>query len=216
VNGFFQILFFVLPAAVCFLLFGDLIVRVVYQRGAFSESSTMLVAAVLATYALGLVASSSLKLFASGFHALQDTRTPMMLAAVSVSVGIGTAVLLTLSARARLPLPYRPYAAMGIALGGALGAWLNLLLLWRFLAKRLGGLFEPSAVKATLRLAAAVAVAAIAASAVRGWLDPRLPGYGFLHDLALLLALGFAGAVPYLLIARRPPVILLEDPPSEG
>lgn len=216
VNGFFQILFFVLPAAVCFLLFGDLIVRVVYQRGAFSESSTPLVAAVLATYALGLVASSSLKLFASGFHALQDTRTPMMLAAVSVSVGIGTAVLLTLSARARLPLPYRPYAAMGIALGGALGAWLNLLLLWRFLAKRLGGLFEPAALKATVRLAAAVAVAAIAASAVRGWLAPRMPGHGFLYDLALLLAVGVSGAVPYLLIARRPPVIMSEDPRSAG
>jgi len=216
VNGFFQILFFVLPAAVCFLLFGDLIIRVVYQRGAFSESSTALVAAVLATYALGLVASSSLKLFASGFHALQDTRTPMMLAAVSVSVGIGTAVLLTLSARARLPLPYRPYAAMGIALGGALGAWLNLLLLWRFLAKRLGGLFELAAVKATVRLAVAVAVAAIAASTVRGWLAPRIPGHGFMHDLALLLAVGLAGAVPYLLIARRPPVILPEDPRSEG
>jgi len=216
VNGFFQILFFVLPAAACFLLFGDLIIRVVYQRGAFSESSTALVAAVLATYALGLVASSSLKLFASGFHALQDTRTPMMLAAVSVSVGIGTAVLLTLSARARLPLPYRPYAAMGIALGGALGAWLNLLLLWRFLAKRLGGLFELAAVKATVRLAVAVAVAAIAASTVRGWLAPRIPGHGFMHDLALLLAVGLAGAVPYLLIARRPPVILPEDPRSEG
>lgn len=216
VNGFFQILFFVLPAAVCFLLFGDLIIRVVYQRGAFSESSTTLVAAVLATYALGLVASSSLKLFASGFHALQDTRTPMMLAAVSISVAIGAAVVLTLSARARLPLPYRPYAAMGIALGGAIGAWLNLLLLWRFLAKRLGGLFETAALKATVRLAAAVAVAAIAASAVRGWLDPRMLGHGFLYDLALLLAVGAAGAVPYLLIARRPPVILSEEPLSEG
>jgi peptidoglycan biosynthesis protein MviN/MurJ (putative lipid II flippase) len=105
---------------------------------------------------------------------------------------------------------------MGIALGGALGAWLNLLLLWRFLAKRLGGLFEPAALKATVRLAAAVAVAAIAASAVRGWLDPRMPGHGFLYDLALLLAVGAAGAVPYLLIARRPPVILSEEPLSEG
>jgi len=215
VNGFFQILFFVLPAAVFFLLFGDLIIRVIYQRGAFSESSTPLVAAVLATYALGLVASSSLKLFASGFHALQDTRTPMILAAVSVSVGIGAAVFFTLSARAQLPLAYRPYAAMGIALGGALGAWINLLLLWRFLARRLGGLFEPAALKAVVRLAAAVVVAAIAASAARGWLAPRIPAYGFLYDLALLLAVGGAGAVPYLLLARRPPVIMSEDPHGE-
>jgi len=212
VNGFFQILFFVLPAAVFFLLFGDLVIRVIYQHGAFSESSTALVAAVLGTYALGLVASSSLKLFASGFHALQDTRTPMILAAISVTLGIALAVLLTLVGRERLPDPYRAYAAMGIALGGAVGAWTNLLLLWTILGRRIGRLFDSKAAKAAIRLAAAALAAALAAVAVRGWLGPRWSGSGFFADLALLLAVGAAGAGPYLLIARRPPVIL----PGEG
>ena len=211
VNGFFQILFFVLPAAVCFLLFGDLIVRVVYQRGAFSEASTILVASVLGTYALGLVASSSLKLFASGFHALQDTRTPMVLAGVSVSVGVALAVLFTLLGRAQLPDPYRPYAALGIALGGAAGAWLNLVLLWSTLGRRLGGLFDRAAAISTLRLAAAAGVAALAAGWVRAWLAPLWSDPGFLSDLGLLLVVATAGAVPYLLIARRPPVVLPEE-----
>ena len=214
VNGFFQILYFVLPAAVCFLLFGDLIVRVIYQRGAFSESSTALVAAVLGTYALGLVASSSLKLFASGFHAMQDTRTPMLLAAVSVTIGIGLAVLLTLLGRARLPDPYRPYAAMGIALGGAAGAWVNLLLLWTMLDRKIGNLFDRKAAEAAIRLAAGAGVAALTAGAAHRWLGPLWSGAGPGADLALLLAVGAAGAVPYLLIARRPPVILPEEGPQ--
>jgi putative peptidoglycan lipid II flippase len=211
VNGFFQILFFVLPAAVFFLLFGDLVIRLIYERRAFTESSTVLVAAVLGTYALGLVASSSLKLFASGFHALQDTRTPMLLAAISVTIGIGIAVLLTLLGRARLSDPYRPYAAMGIALGGAAGAWINLLLLWTMLGRRIGSLFDRTAAKATLRLAAGAVAAAITASAARGWLEPQWSGGGFFSVLALLLAVGASGAVPYLLIARHPPVILPEE-----
>ena len=211
VNGFFQILFFVLPAAVFYLLFGDLVIRLIYERRAFTEASTVLVAAVLGTYSLGLVASSSLKLFASGFHALQDTRTPMLLAAVSVSIGIGIAVLLTLLGRARLPDPYRPYAAMGIALGGAAGAWINLLLLWTMLGRRIGPLFDRKAARATLRLVAGAGAAAVAASAARGWLQPQLSGGAFLSDFALLLAVGAAGAAPYLLIARRPPVILPEE-----
>ncbi|MCK5448506.1 MAG: murein biosynthesis integral membrane protein MurJ [Gemmatimonadetes bacterium] len=214
VNGFFQILYFVLPAAVCFLLFGDLIVRVIYQRGAFSESSTALVAAVLGTYALGLVASSSLKLFASGFHAMQDTRTPMLLAAVSVTIGIGLAVLLTLLGRARLPDLYRPYAAMGIALGGAVGAWVNLLLLWTMLDRKIGNLFDRKAAEAAIRLAAGAGVAALTAGAAHRWLGPQWSGAGPGADLALLLAVGAAGAVPYLLIARRPPVILPEEGPQ--
>ncbi len=213
VNGFFQILFFVLPAAVCFLIFGDLIIRVVYQRGAFSETSTVLVGAVLGAYALGLVASSSQKLFASGFHALQDTRTPMLLAAVSVTVGIGLAIAFTLVARSRLPLAYQPYAATGIALGGAIGAWVNLLLLWTFLGRKLGGLFDGEALKAAARLAAAAGLAAVAATATRTWLGPRWQGTSFLTDAGLLLVVGAAGAVPYLLVARRPPVILPEEGP---
>jgi putative peptidoglycan lipid II flippase len=211
VNGFFQILFFVLPAAVCFLIFGDLIVRVIYQRGVFSETSTVLVAAVLGTYALGLVASSSQKLFASGFHALQDTRTPMLLAAVSVTIGIGLAIAFTLVARSRLPVAYRPYAAMGIALGGAIGAWVNLLLLWTFLGRKLGGLFDGRALRAAGRLAAAAGLAALAATATRAWIGVHWQGAGFLHDLGLLLLLLASGAVPYLLIARRPPVVLPEE-----
>jgi putative peptidoglycan lipid II flippase len=166
---------------------------------------------VLGTYALGLVASSSLKLFASGFHALQDTRTPMVLAAVSVSVGVALAILFTLIGRAQLPDQYRPYAAIGIALGGAAGAWINILLLWSALGRRVGGLFDRAAAIATLRLAGGAGLAALVAGWTRGRLAPVWSGPGFLSDLALLLAVGAAGAVPYLLVARRPPVILPEE-----
>lgn len=204
VHGFFQILYFVLPTAVFLILFGDLVIRVVYERGEFSSTSTSLVAAVLATYALGLAASSSLKLFASGFHALQDTKTPMKLAAVAVTVGIAAAVALTLVSRSRLPDPYRPYAAMGIALGGAVGAWLNLLLLWGALSRRLGGLFGKRAVTATLRIGVASLAAGGTGWLARGWITARLPGDGFFEALVVLCGIAAAGAVPYFLIARRP------------
>ncbi len=211
VNGFFQILFFVLPAAVCFLVFGDLIISVAFQRGAFTETSTLIVAAVLGTYALGLVASASQKLFASGFHALQDTRTPMIIAAVAVTAGIGLAVAFTLTARSRLPMEYQPYAAMGIALGGACGAWINLLLLWTLLGRKLGGLFDRRALRAAVRLAAAAGLAGVTAAVLRSQLASGWPGSGFLADFILLLLLTAVGAVPYLLIARRPPVILPQE-----
>jgi peptidoglycan biosynthesis protein MviN/MurJ (putative lipid II flippase) len=94
---------------------------------------------------------------------------------------------------------------MGIALGGAVGAWLNLLLLWGSLSRRLGGLFQRAAVLATVRLGFASLAAAGAGLLARGWLVGRLPADGFLPAVALLLGIAAAGAVPYLLIARRPP-----------
>lgn len=211
VNGFFQILFFVLPTGVFLLLFGDLVVRVIYERRAFGETSTVLVAAVVAAYALGLVATSSLRLFSSGFHAMQDTRTPMRIAAISVTAGIAAAVGMTLAARAVLPSSYRPFAAVAIALGGAAGAWLNLGLLWSALDRRIGPLFDRQAVKAIIRLAIASLAAAAAGIVARGWLSSRLPSAGFLSGLLLLLGIATAGAIPYLAIVRRAPVMIAEE-----
>lgn len=209
VNGWFQILFFVLPAALVLLLFGDLAVRLVYQRGEFGQDSTNLVAAVLGAYSLGLVAASSIKLFAAGFHALQDTATPMRVAVVSVVVGVTTSFVLTIGMR-RAGLG--PYSAAGIALGSAVGSWTNLALLWFLLGRKLERVFPPSALRSVLRLAAAAAAAAVAASAVRRVLEPRLPWSGFAGSAVLFGAVLAAGGVVYLGIARRPPS--LQSPPG--
>ena len=207
VNGFFQITFFVLPAAVVLLLYGDLAVGVIYQRGEFSADSTALVTAILGAYSLGLVAMSCMKLFASGFHALQDTATPMRIAAVSVGTGIFISVLLTLSMR---NAGYGPYSAVGLALGGACGAWLNLLLHWWLLSRRIGRLFDAAALRSVLRLGVAVLAAAATSQLVRRLLEERLSGGSFLASLGLLLAVLATGGVTYLLVAGKPPRIEID------
>ncbi len=202
VNGWFQILFFVLPAALVLLLFGDLAVRLVYQRGEFGPNSTSLVAAVLAAYSIGLVAASSIKLFAAGFHALQDTTTPMRVAVISVGIGVMSSLLLTIGMRRA---GFGPYSAVGIALGSAVGSWTNLALLWFLLGRKLDRVFPPAALRAILRLVAAASASAIAASAVRWLLEPRLPWSGFAGTALLFAAVLTAGGIVYLGIARRPP-----------
>lgn len=201
VNGFFEITYFVLPAAAILWLFGDLAVALVYQRREFGADSTALVAAILAAYAAGLVAMSSLKLFASGFHALQDTRTPMAIAAVAVGTGIAVSLGLTLWMRSA---GAGAYAAVGIVLGGVVGSWLNLGLMSVVLARRLDGLFDRASFIAAGRLVVATAAAAGIGWLVRSWLEPRLDA-GFLGTLGLLLAVTAAGGLPYLAIVRRPP-----------
>ena len=198
-----------MPASLVLLLFGDLAVRLVYQRGEFDQDSTSLVAAVLAAYAIGLVAASSIKLFAAGFHAMQDTATPMRVAVVSVGVGVTTSLALTIGMR-RAGLG--SYSATGIALGSAVGSWTNLALLWFLLGRKLDRVFPPSALRNVLRLGAAAAAAVVAASAVRHLLEPRLPWPGFAGSAALLGAVLLAGGAVYLEIARRPPS--LGSPPG--
>ncbi len=130
-RGFRNVAFTVLPSAVVFILFGDWIVATLLQRGDFRASDTGLVHATLAAYAIGLLAASSVKLFASGFHAMLDTRTPVRYAVVALIIGAGVGALLMW-----------PFYVPGLAVGAAVGSWSYLLMLWTGLGKRLGGLFD--------------------------------------------------------------------------
>lgn len=199
-RGFFQILYFVLPAALALILFGDLIVAVIFQRGAFGEESGTLVAWILAAYAVGLVASSSVKLFAGGFHALQDTRTPMRMAALGVGSGIACGAALMLWLR---QLGFGAGAAAGLALGGAAGAWLNLALLWHGLGRRVGRLFDGRDVRAVLRLGAAALAAGAAGVLLRRRLSAALGEEATPERLAVLAGTLLGAGVVYLLIAGR-------------
>lgn len=195
VSGFRQILFFVVPAAAAFLVFGDLMIAFLFQRGGFGAESAFVVNAVLAAYAFGLAAASSIKLFTSGFHSMLDTRTPLRYAVASVTVGVtvGGALLFYLRGRVQPP----PFAAIGLALGATLGSWLNLTLLWRGLRGRLGLLFR----WADLRYVVGVATACLPAAALalvtetflgRAWTDPST-----LSRAILLLATSAVFGVVY-------------------
>jgi peptidoglycan biosynthesis protein MviN/MurJ (putative lipid II flippase) len=111
---------------------------------------------------------------------------------------------------------YGTYSAVGIVLGGVCGSWINLVLHWWLLARRIGPLFDRAALVGVGRLAAGAAAAAGAGYGVRTLLEGRLPD-SFLGALGLLAAVLVAGAIPYLLIARKPPRasrVELEIPPD--
>ena len=154
-EGFRGIVFTVLPSAFVFILFGDWIVATLFERGAFTEVSTLWVHATLAAYAMGTVAVSSTKLFASGFHAMLDTRTPVRYAVVALIVGAGVGAILMW-----------PLYAPGLAVGAAVGAWSYLLLLWSGLNRRIGRLFAMTDVAYIVKLAVACLAAAAAATLV--------------------------------------------------
>ncbi len=203
-----RIVYFVLPAAAILILYGDVVVGLIYQRGSFGPDDTRLVRWVLAAYAAGLVATSLIKLYASAFHAIRDTRTPMRYAALSVGTGIGVGASLMFWL---VGLGLEDRAVSGLALGGATGAWLNLGLLVRGLRRR--GI-RPRGLAVPLLRDALGTLAAVAVSwPVHGWVSTRLPPSlaGRATTLGVVLA---AGAIPYLWIAGRPRTPTRNDPAS--
>jgi putative peptidoglycan lipid II flippase len=160
-RGFRNISFMVLPSAVAFIMFGDWIVALLFQRGDFLAEDTAIIHGTLAAYSVGLLAAASVKLFASGFHAMLDTRTPVRYAVVGLVVQVAIAASLMWSL-------YAP----GLAIGAALGSTCYLLLLWNGLGKRIGDLFTSGDILYMMKVVAGVAAAAAAGLAVVTWLAP--------------------------------------------
>jgi putative peptidoglycan lipid II flippase len=148
VEGARRVAFFVVPSAVAFAALGIPIVGLLFQTGQFGPDDTRVVATVLAAYAIGLPAQASVKLLASGFYAMGDTRSPVKAAALSMLLSAALAAVLML----RLGVP-------GIALGASIASYVNVLLHFRGLTARLGSLFG----ERTLANIAIVAGASLAA-----------------------------------------------------
>src|SRR5215212_2257625 len=82
--GLRQIAYFIVPSAVAILTLGDVMVAALYQSGKFGRADTLYVWAILAGSAVGLLASTLGRLYASTYYALHDTRTPLRYAVVRV------------------------------------------------------------------------------------------------------------------------------------
>lgn len=192
-DGLRQITFFVVPSAVVFIALGGELAGAVYQSGDFERSDTLLVWGTLAAYAIGIVASTQGRLYASAFYALRDTRTPVRFSFVRIGVS------LTLGLAAALWMPGllgidRVWGVVGLAAAAGIGGVVEFLLLRRAMRQRLGVHVEtPVAV-----LFAAAAAAAAAAWGVKwmiGTVHPLISGvltlgtFGVVY-LAVTAALG--------------------------
>jgi putative peptidoglycan lipid II flippase len=125
--GFRRITYFVVPSSFLFAALGPVLVAALFQTGRFDADDTALVGGVLAAYGIGLMGQATVKLFASGFYALRDTRTPVRIAAFSVMLSSALAYLFM-----------RRFGPAGIALGSSLGAWVNVILHLHDLDRRIG------------------------------------------------------------------------------
>jgi putative peptidoglycan lipid II flippase len=198
-----QILFLVIPTSVGYLAFGLLVIGAFYERGAWGRADTWLVYLVLGAYTLGLAATTATRLVQNAFYALDDTRTParIALARLAASAAIGAALMVALDAMTlrdviELPAGERTLrlGAVGLAIGAACGAWLEMALMTAALRRREASFALPWG--AAGRMTGLAMLAALPAAGV-WWLLPALP---ILIDAMAVLALY---AATYLWLAGR-------------
>ena len=85
-----------LPAALALFLAAEPIMRVLFERGAFTAVDTKATASMLAALALGLPAYVLVKVLHPSFFAREDTKTPMLYAGISLAANVILSLMLFL------------------------------------------------------------------------------------------------------------------------
>ena len=184
-TGLRQIGFLLIPAAVISAVLATPIVRLVYERGAFTESDVSVVAGCLAAFSLGLVFNGWMLMMTRGFYGLQSNWLPTVIA-------VGTLVL-----NAILDVALYPVGVWGIPLATSLVNIVGVGFLLFFLRRRVGGLDLARVTDAVVRVTIASVVLGGVAYGVWYALDNAL-GRSVIAQIVSLGAALAVGAGVYL------------------
>src|SRR4051794_3674233 len=191
--GLRQIAFFVVPSAIAFLTLGDVITAALYQSGAFTRTMTVYVWGILAGSAVGLLASTLGRLYASTYYALHDTRTPLRFGLVRVGLTVLLGYLFAIPLPGLLGIDAR-WGAAGLTVSAGLAGWVEFALLRRALNRRIGSTGIPLGL--TVRLWGAAVGAALAGAVVKVALQAQPP------VVVALFSLGMYGVAYFAITAE--------------
>jgi len=187
-----------LPFVAVFCVIPETIMRAIFAHGAFHRDAAAAAAVALTAYGLGLPGMVLVRIVASTFYARHDTATPARATVTSIASNIAIKLVLVLGFGLGIE---------GIALGTALGAWVNVGMLIWFSHK--AGYLKIQLVLRRAVLPTLLAAVVAGAGALGGVIligDCLQIHSTALRDLASLAAAGLIGGVGYgavVLVFRR-------------
>jgi putative peptidoglycan lipid II flippase len=174
-----------LPATAALMVLARPIVRVLFERGAFTAVDADATALALIAYAIGLPAYVLIKVLTPAFYAREDTASPVRIAIACVIANTALALALMV-----------PLAHAGIALATACSAWLNVGLLARALIARKALAIDAATTRLTWRASLAALLMALVVWSAARLLAAPLAG-GEVARAAALAAIVAAGMAAY-------------------
>ena len=185
------------PATIGLIVLAGPIVAMIYERLAFNPIDTANTAAALMFYAPGLVGYSAVKIASPTFYSLRDSRTPVLVSVLSVGANLAMNLALV------RVLGYR-----GLALGTAIAAVLNAVVLLWLLRRRLGGLDGRRVGVALAKITAASILMGLAAHFSAVALTALTPDGG---ELAKILRVSGAIAAGLLVLAASAQLLRIQE-----
>jgi len=196
-DGLSLMLMLNIPAMIGLIVLSAPIVRLIFERRAFTAVDTAATADALRFYAVGLLGYSVVRIVSPTFYALGQNRTPVAVSVATVVVNVVVSVTL-----ARM-LGYR-----GLALGTSIAALFNAIVLLVLLHRRLGGLNGRRLLGSLTRIAIASLAMGAAAVTMDRVLTAWLPGEAIILQIirvgsTIAVAIGVLAAGAWLLRIRE-------------
>jgi integral membrane protein MviN len=193
-----------LPSACGLIVLGEPIIRLIYQHGKFDAASTSMTALALAGYSIGLTGYAAIKVLSPAFYALEDAKTPMMIALGSIIVNAGASYLFRnwLSGYGVTPETPHGYGHVGVALATSTVALVNFFALALFMKKRIGRLNGREVLSSFLRIAAASAIMSVFCYAAYYLLSRSLGSGRFVFEAIGALVPIAVGGITFMIAAK--------------
>ncbi|MDI6778163.1 MAG: murein biosynthesis integral membrane protein MurJ [Patescibacteria group bacterium] len=190
-QTFRQIIYFVVPASVLFIVLRAQIVRVVLGSGQFDWEDTILTFQSLGIFAVSLFAQSLIPLLARSFYALHNTRVPFLTGLASEIVNLVLAIFLS-----------QKFGVLGLVWAFSISGIVNMFLLFVLLRHKLGGLDDKKIIFSATRIIFSALAAGLAAQLSKYIIEPYIDLDTFLGVFTQLLTSGGAGIAVYLFFSR--------------
>lgn len=137
INSFNQMLYLILPVSVLILILRIPLVRLVYGAPKLDWPSTVLTGDTLKYFAISIFAQALITLLLRGFYALHDTRTPLIVSAITNALFILLGYLSVYVWKIRLD--HMDSGIESLAIAFSITSILQMVLLFGFLASKIGG-----------------------------------------------------------------------------
>lgn len=190
-----------MPLAAFFVFFSLPVVRILFERGNFHYSDSLLTASALTMYSIGVVSSSHTLLLTRAFYSKKDSKTPLYVAFATIAVNyFGDWFLMQkmpqipqiIPALKKVEWLFLPHA--GIALSTSLVSIFQFVVLYVLFVWKYGNLESRKFILSLLKSLAGTVVAVLSGSAVYNLIS--LPGTtGLLLALTGALLAGFVSYV---------------------
>jgi putative peptidoglycan lipid II flippase len=184
VRSVHQIMFFVLPASMLFIVLRIPVVRLVFGASRFDWEATVLTGMTLSTFSISLFAQAVIHVLARGFYALYDTKTPVVSGIAGIAVNTALSVLFV----GVLKMPI-----WSLGLSTSVASFVNAGLLFVLLNRRVGGFGAADMIIAPLKMLAATLATGIALYIPLKLLDQLV--FDTNRTMGLLLLTGLSGAI---------------------